>query len=568
MKMSKIKIAVLVLLTVAVAVAVFPLMNVAYHEFYFKPWYESLTPIKKEYAHPTPFFATWYGFGTIAVWACLGFVWLTYSIVKLKQSRKIVFNLAFAALLCLTLIVGVFQVKFAQARCNIYNDVDVLMIGDEEFRAHSDWIENAENVLQDVNINRYAESNICFCIRGWLEWDSDDSETDIYYLMQEALAESGLPRQQVLILPELDFWDWGFISGSEWDAGGYPLWIDLLLIFTGQDCDTAPAMSPSMCNMSIFRRDAVNFRAMTHELGHQYLGAGHCGDPWCVMNVDWQWGDNFCSGCRTRLNANRDKWITDPEVYFACRADQGEFISPPGLGYIDYTMRLWLGRFKCGTTVTVRAEPLEGWLFDHYGVINAPFTFTQDPGEPPPPSFNVYEEEFEFTLNDTWTIVAYFVPEPVCAMKTRTDGYFYIPSIASGLLSILIIFDDSNITGDQRGYEIGEIFQLPDSLVNIHDITFITGKHGLFEGEDGWDYMADIHPDGHITIHDVCAASGHYGRSGTYSDDLAGVTITFDTGEEEMAESGFVTIPEDAASFTVKHYGTPIGAMIIFYDTG
>jgi uncharacterized metal-binding protein len=89
LKLSKFKIAVLVLLTVVVAVAVLPLMKVAYDEFYFKPWYESLTPIKKEYVHPTPFFATWYGFGTIAVWGCLGFVWLTYSIVKLKQSRSI-----------------------------------------------------------------------------------------------------------------------------------------------------------------------------------------------------------------------------------------------------------------------------------------------------------------------------------------------------------------------------------------------------------------------------------------------------------------------------------------------
>jgi len=88
MKMSKFRIAVLVLLTVVVAVAVLPLMNVAYDEFYFKPWYESLTPIKKEYAHPTPFFATWYGFGTIAVWACLGFVWLTYSIVMLVKKLK------------------------------------------------------------------------------------------------------------------------------------------------------------------------------------------------------------------------------------------------------------------------------------------------------------------------------------------------------------------------------------------------------------------------------------------------------------------------------------------------
>ena len=68
MKMSKSRIAVLMLLTVVVAVAALSLMKVTYDEFYFEPWYESLTPIKKEYAHPTPLFATWYGFGTIAVW--------------------------------------------------------------------------------------------------------------------------------------------------------------------------------------------------------------------------------------------------------------------------------------------------------------------------------------------------------------------------------------------------------------------------------------------------------------------------------------------------------------------
>jgi len=88
MKVSKFKFAVLVLLTVAVAVAVLPLMKVAYDEFYFKPWYESLPPIQKGYANPKPFFVTWYGFGTIMVWACLGFVWLTYSIVMLVKKLK------------------------------------------------------------------------------------------------------------------------------------------------------------------------------------------------------------------------------------------------------------------------------------------------------------------------------------------------------------------------------------------------------------------------------------------------------------------------------------------------
>lgn len=83
MKMSKGKIAVL-LLSVVVAVAVFPLMYVAYDTFYYKPWYDSLDPIHKYAAHRTPFFATWYGFGTLVVWACLGFVWLSYSMLKWK----------------------------------------------------------------------------------------------------------------------------------------------------------------------------------------------------------------------------------------------------------------------------------------------------------------------------------------------------------------------------------------------------------------------------------------------------------------------------------------------------
>lgn len=66
--------------------------------------------------------------------------------------------MAFGLLLCLTLIAGVFQVNFAQARYNEYNDVDVLMIADEEFRANSDWMENAENVLQEVSTERYEKS--------------------------------------------------------------------------------------------------------------------------------------------------------------------------------------------------------------------------------------------------------------------------------------------------------------------------------------------------------------------------------------------------------------------------
>lgn len=188
---------------------------------------------------------------------------------------------------------------------NPYNIVDVLLIGDEEFRAHPDWMDNAENVLQDLNDNRFAASDIRFYARGWLAWDSLDSRTDCYDLMQDALEESGLPREQVEILP--GFWDWGFISGSAWvDSNGLVWYVDLLLIFTGQNMNIKGFSLP-MCNTTIIRHDEVNLHVVTHELGHQYY-LDHCGDWWCVMNDAMQWGDDFCNDCRNDLTNNNDKW--------------------------------------------------------------------------------------------------------------------------------------------------------------------------------------------------------------------------------------------------------------------
>lgn len=255
------------------------------------------------------------------------------------------------------------------------------------------------------------------------------------------------------------------------------------------------------------------------------------------------------------LRSSRDISATTPMGLEGCDF-HGKY---PTLEYMPYLVIRYLGEevedskeYLYGSTVNLIAVPSSGHAAFDYWLLDGA---------------TVYDNPITVTMDSDHTLEACFVPEPVCAMKTRTDGYFYIPSIASGLLEILILFDDSNVTGDQRGYEIGEIFQLPDSLVNMYDLTFVTGKYELFEGEDGWDYMADVRPDGEINIYDVCTVTANYDRSGTYSDVLAGVTITFDTGEE-MAESGFVTIPEDATNFTVKRYDTPIGAMIIFYDTG
>lgn len=407
-------------LTLIIAIANLPLQYLAYRFFYVEPYLASLPEAIRNIANYEPFFNTWYGGATIGVWLALIALWTWHLHAKRKvtiNSKKLSTALA-VGFLCFILGLTLFHLQLARCEWNTYRQVDVLMIGDEEFHAQPSWITNAENVLEDVSDDRFDQSHINFYVRGWLAWDSADGVTSSYDLMQEALAESGMPRQQVEIVP--GFWDWGFISGSEWtDDDGVKWWIDLLLIFTGQNMDIK-GLSPPMCNTTIIHHDHVNLHTLTHELGHQYY-LQHCGDPWCVMNVDWQFGDNFCSGCRAALTSHNSKWLTDPEIFVGCDDEKGEIVKP-GAGFFDYGFLWWLARVKCGTTLTIRAEAKEGWFFDHYYGINAPFIFTQDPDDPPPPSFTRYEQEFDFTFSDTWTITAWFVPGRYLTLSTVGRG--------------------------------------------------------------------------------------------------------------------------------------------------
>jgi hypothetical protein len=166
-----------------------------------------------------------------------------------------------------------------------------------------------------------------------------------------------------------------------------------------------------------------------------------------------------------------------------------------------------------------------------------------------------------------WHISLYF-SKPACAMKTRTDGYFYVPKAASRLLKVEMLFDNQNITGDQTGGTppYSSIQNYPDGRVDIKDVGFISQKFGLIEGQSDWNYMADVVPDRKINIGDVGFVGKNFGKTGTYITDLSGVTVTFNTGEEISPDAtGFITIPQGATSFTVKRNSTPIGAMIIFW---
>jgi len=158
-------------------------------------------------------------------------------------------------------------------------------------------------------------------------------------------------------------------------------------------------------------------------------------------------------------------------------------------------------------------------------------------------------------------------------MKTTTNGYFYVPNVATDLLKIEMLFDNQNITGDQTDgtSPYSSIQNYPDRKVDMKDLRFVCEIFGLLEGQSGWDYMADLYPDRKIDMKDIRTASKNFGKNGTYINStnpqwLSGVTITFSTGEEKLPDSyGFVTIPQGATNFTVKRNGTPIGAMIIFW---
>jgi len=165
----------------------------------------------------------------------------------------------------------------------------------------------------------------------------------------------------------------------------------------------------------------------------------------------------------------------------------------------------------------------------------------------------------------------------LCAMKTRVNGYFYIPTLGPFFggetgppksLKVELLFDDEGLEGDQTGGEspYPELTRWPDGKVDTKDQFFVSGKNGTSEGDVEWDYMADINADKKVDVKDTYIISGNYGNVGTYITDLSGVTIEFDSGQVyEPNSDGFVNIPEGATSFYVKKNGVAIGALITFW---
>lgn len=185
-------------------------------------------------------------------------------------------------------------------------------------------------------------------------------------------------------------------------------------------------------------------------------------------------------------------------------------------------------------------------------------------------------------LQSNYHIVVYgdggmYLPNgPTYAMKTQTNGYFYIPKVTPlGTIKVEMLFDGSaaeNLTGDQTGgtSPYSHLSNYPDGTVGLADLNLITNAYGSTEGSSKWNYMADIVPDGKIGLTDLVTLNNYYGKSGTYSKNFAGVSVLFGSGVRVYVDSnGYAPIDQpNERFFTVEKNGNPIGAMCLFWVSG
>ena len=444
----------------------------------------------------------------------------------------------------------------------------VLVFGDEEERPIvRRWIDDIARVEWDwwakIQLERgdnflVAEFGIDIRILDFLEWDSDDSieyMDDPYGwdLCDELLADKG---------HYLRTW----YDGEWWSN-----YVDAIIGITYQKTPKTPGtigVAPSLNELNqgkifVLLKWQVYWmddNLVQHEVSHLYYAPDHPEPqppaPCCAMayhthfqiwiyegklwNV-WSWVScsmtaySWCTSCHQVIQQNSGRY---PLRTLTISASTGGTTNPTPGTYI----------YGNGESVTVTATPDSGCYFNYWVLDET----------------KVYDNPVTVTMDSDHDLKAHFTR---ASMKTRADGYFYVPNVATDLLKVEMLFDDT-LVGDQTGgtSPYGSISNWPDGKVDLNDLLFIEDGFWKVEGDDDWDYMLDIVPDGKCGLDDLLEVIDHYWGTGTYITDLTAVTVTFNTGETKSPDSdGFVTIPQDATSFTVKRYGNPIGAMIIFW---
>jgi len=152
-------------------------------------------------------------------------------------------------------------VKPAYAYGYYEKTIDILVVEDEEFA--SLWF-YPKNVWYNNFFHAREYFTVCGMpmeVRGIISWDSDDNCHDLYYLLQEAIRETGYTRLMYY--------------------NGY--YIDLLVVFTGQDDPNMAGFSPPDWYALIIKYTTIfQYPIMEHELGHQF-NLEHCNNE-CFMN--------------------------------------------------------------------------------------------------------------------------------------------------------------------------------------------------------------------------------------------------------------------------------------------
>lgn len=224
--------------------------------------------------------------------------------------------------------------------------------------------------------------------------------------------------------------------------------------------------------------------------------------------------------------------------------------------------------YMTGTQANVTANPYGGNYFDNWTLDGTPN----------------YSNPITVTMTADHSLTAYFsllntllnTIVPQCALKTTTDGYFYVPNptyVTATLLRVEMLFDNSNSTGDQTGGNspYPAIADYPNVIVDMRDISLVAKAVLTSEGQPNWNYMADLTglngvPDRKVDMRDIALVASNFGKNASYAYASAGVhLITNSGGVIEPTTYGFAHIPIGATSFHVTQNGNPIGAMIIFF---
>ena len=249
-------------------------------------------------------------------------------IKKLKQrrnGRSKIMPLMISGMILMLVVVSL-RVEYAiqtvratpeQPEENIYcypNAIDLLFVGDEEFFATRDhYLTSSRPAWKTVQYRQYPrlekafleDAGISIAFNGWLEWDSNDSEHELDFLLVEAMEETGwVPqstyrdreifgrnvsrRMDILVVitnQEAESPIGGGAKGfamPKWAGEFYSVYLDKTVYWDAIIIDYQGA--------ELLIETWLDYVIIQHELSHlfgatstKWTGLGHCNHAKCVM---------------------------------------------------------------------------------------------------------------------------------------------------------------------------------------------------------------------------------------------------------------------------------------------